>query len=181
MSKVYLIKPLEKKSISVVYEMFRENADGSISWFNIEDHYRWGQGFIEEDMDANLPYKDSDTAYCKSDCGWGCELEDSVAVFFDFSEDLDQEQQQAIKDAYCEGGAGWLHDGDHEWQFEDDAIIVLAPFQVDLCEEDGTVIEKNIKLQSRPKVSNSWPILPTTPEEEEAFKELEKRQNEKKL
>ena len=33
----YTITPLEKKSIYIVYEMFRENDDGSISWFNVED------------------------------------------------------------------------------------------------------------------------------------------------
>ncbi len=160
MGKVYRIKPLEKKSISAVYEMFRENEDGTVSWFNIEDHYRWGQGFTEADMDVNLPYKDSNTAYCKSDCGWGCELEDSVAVLFDFSEDITEEEQEAIKDAYYEGGAGWLYDGDHRWQFEDDAIIVLAPFQVDLCEEDGTILQENIELKDRPVPSNSaaWPL-----------------------
>ena len=42
MSKVYLIKPLDKKSIEWVVEMFRENDDGSISWFNITETYRWG-------------------------------------------------------------------------------------------------------------------------------------------
>ncbi len=54
MSRVYLIKPLEKKSIVYHVEMFRENPDGTTSWFNIDETYRWGQGFIEEDLDCNL-------------------------------------------------------------------------------------------------------------------------------
>jgi len=54
MSQVYLIKPLHKKSICWRIEMFRENADGSISWFNIDDHYRWGQGFVEGDLECNV-------------------------------------------------------------------------------------------------------------------------------
>ena len=49
----YTITPLEKKSISITYEMYRENDNGTISWFNIEDHYRWGKGFIAEDMECN--------------------------------------------------------------------------------------------------------------------------------
>ena len=156
--RVYRIKPLEKKSISAVYEMYRENDDGSISWFNVEDHYRWGQGFIEADMDVNLPYEDDNIAYCKNDYGWGAELEDGVACFFEFSEDLSEEEQEAIKKAFYEGGAGWLHEGEHDWQFEDDAIIILAPFQVDLCEDDGTVVEENIKLKERPDPSTAWPF-----------------------
>lgn len=165
MSKVYRVVPLEKKSIAAHYEMFRENKDGSISWFNIEDHYRWGQGFIEEDMDCNLPYEGDDTAYCKNDCGWGSELDDQVAVFFEFSDDLSEQEQQEIKNAYYEGGAGWLYDGDHEWQFEDDSIVVTAPFKIDLCEQDGTVIEANIKLKARPEPSTAWPFSQEFPKE----------------
>ena len=167
MSTVYRITPLEKKSISAVYEMFRENADGSTSWFNIEDHYRWGQGFIEADMDINLPYEGDDTAYCKNDCGWGSELEDGIACYFEFSDDITEEEKAAIEKAYYEGGLGWLFDGEHEWQFEDDAIVILAPFRVDLCEDDGTVIEENIKLKTRPNPSTSWPFSEAFPKPED--------------
>jgi hypothetical protein len=158
MSRVYLIKPLEKKSVVYHVEMFRENTNGSISWFNVDETYRWGQGFIEEDMDCNLPYKDSDLAYCDPNAGWGAELDDSCACWFEFSDDLSEEDQEAIKEAYYEGGAGWLYDGDHDWQEEDSAIHVLAPFQVSLVEADGTVVEKDVELEERPRPSNSWPF-----------------------
>jgi hypothetical protein len=158
MTKIYRIRPLEKKSISAVYEMYRDNPDGTTSWFNVEDHYRWGQGFVEEDMDCNLPYENDETAYCKSDSGWGAELEDGIACFFQFSDDITEEEQQKIQDAYYEGGAGWLHEGEHEWQFEDESIVVAAPFQVDLCKDDGTIVEENIKLKSRPTASESEPL-----------------------
>ena len=62
----YRITPLEKKSISITYEMFRENADGTISWFNVDDNYRWGQGFIAEDMDCNLNYDQTNSQHCKA-------------------------------------------------------------------------------------------------------------------
>jgi len=164
MSKVYLIKPLEKKSVAYHVEMYRHNKDGSISWFNIDETFRWGQGFIEEDMDCNLPYEDSDLAYCDPNAGWGAELDDSCACWFEYSDDIPEEEKEAIESAYHEGGAGWLFDGEHEWQEEDTAIHVLAPFQVSLCEDDGTVIEENVKLQKRPtsaeiKVSmTQWPF-----------------------
>jgi hypothetical protein len=145
--KVYRITPKEKKSIYYAAEMFRDNPDGTISWFNVEDHYRWGQGFIGEDMDCNLPHKDSDSAYCDPNAGWGAELDDQIAVNFEFSEDITEQEQEEIKEAYYNGGVGWLADGDHEWEFEDDSIVVLAPFKVDLCEEDGTVINDDIELR----------------------------------
>lgn len=148
MNKVYRITPLEKKSIYYKAEMYRNNEDNTTSWFNVEDHYRWGQGFIIDEMDCNLPYEGDDQAYCDPNAGWGSELEDQVACWFEFSDDLSEEEQEAIKQEYYNNGAGWLHDGDHEWQFEDDYIIVLGPFKVDLCLEDGTVLEENIKLKS---------------------------------
>jgi hypothetical protein len=167
MSRVYLIKPLEKKSVVYHVEMFRENADGSISWFNIDDTYRWGQGFIEEDMDCNLPYKDDKIAYTRNDAGWGAELDDSCACNFEFSDDITEEEQEEIKEAYYEGGAAWLFDGEHDWQEEDTSIEIYAPFQISLCEEDGTVIEENIELKPRPDPRTSWPWSVDNPKPED--------------
>jgi hypothetical protein len=160
MDKVYCIKPLEKKSISWRVEMYRENEDGSISWFNMEELYRWGQGFVEADMDSNLPYKDSTLAYCKTNVGWGCEFEDSINIDWEFSDDISELDQQEIKELYYEGGAGWLFDGEHDWQTEDDYVIVLSPFQIDLCDDDGTIIEENIELKERPPLDKNaaWPF-----------------------
>ena len=112
--RVYRITPLEKKSISVAYEMYRENDDNSISWFNITDHYRWGQGFIDEDMDINLPYKDSKTAVCNPTAGWGAELDDQVACWFEFSDDITEEEQEEMEQWLEENsifdleGEGWI-------------------------------------------------------------------------
>lgn len=163
--RVYRIKPLHKKSVVYHVEMYRENADGTISWFNVDETYRFGQGFIEEDMDCNLPYEGDTIAYAKDNVGWGAELDDSCACWFEFSDDLSEEEQEAIKEAYYEGNATWLFDGDHDWQEEDSAIHVIAPYQIDLCEEDGTVIEENVKLKPRPEPSTAWPF--TLPKDSE--------------
>lgn len=176
MSKVYRIKPLEKKSISWEVEMYRENADGTISWFNVSDHYRWGQGFIDEELDCNLPLEGDEKAYAKIDVGFGADLEDQVACWFEFSEDISEEEQEEIKRCYLEGdgdeewersGAAWLFDAEHDWQCEDDYVIILGPYQVDLCEDDGTILEENIKLKTREQLAeevkqwqakNKWPF-----------------------
>lgn len=149
----YRITPLEKKSISITYEMFRENADGSISWFNVEDHYRWGVGFLAEDMDCNLSAADDSAQYCKPDDGEyeGCEFDDQVACWFEFSDDITEEEREEIKKSYLEGnedgicGAGWLFDAEHEWQEEDSYVVVAAPYKVELCEASGEVI-REVKL-----------------------------------
>jgi hypothetical protein len=160
MANVYCIKPLEKKSISWRVEMYRENEDGSISWFNIEELYRWGQGFIEEDLDCNLPWKGDNSAYCKTDAGWGCEFEDSINIDWEFSDDIPALEQQEIKELYYEGGASWLFDGEHDWQIEDDYVIVLAPFSVDYASDNGDIITENVELKERPPLdpNAAWPF-----------------------
>ena len=70
---------------------------------------------------------------------------------------ISQEEQEHIRKCYLEGdpddddgrgGAAWVFEGNHQWQIEDDFLIIDAPFQVDLCSEDGDVIEENIKLKT---------------------------------
>ena len=159
MSKIYLVKPLEKKSIVYHVEMFRDNPDGSTSWFNIDETYRWGQGFIEADMDCNLPWKGDKVAYAKTDVGWGCEFDDSIGIEWQFSDDISELEQQELKELYYEGGAAWLYDGEHTWQEEDSAVHVIAPYQISLCDEiTGEVFEEQVTLKSRPAASASWPF-----------------------
>ena len=168
MSQVYVIKPLEKKSIVYHVEMFRENPNGNISWFNIDETYRWGQGFVEGDLDCNLPWERDPVAYARTDCGWGCEFDDSVSVEWEFSDDISELEQQELKELYYEGGAGWLYDGEHDWQEEDCAVHIIAPYQVDLCDEiTGDVIEENVKLKPRPNPKTSWPWSIDNPKPEE--------------
>jgi hypothetical protein len=157
----YTITPLEKKSIAITYEMFRENDDGSISWFNIEEHYRWGKGFIAEDMEVNLEADQTRIQYCKVDEGEydGCDLEDPIACYFEFSDDLSDEEKAFIEKCYYDGdpnddnvpdigGAAWLYDGTHNWQEEDCYIEVMAPYKVDFCTQDGIII-REVKVRSR--------------------------------
>jgi hypothetical protein len=42
-------------------------------------------------------------------------------------------------------------------------LTIDAPYQVSLVEDDGTVIEENVKLRSRPNPSTSWPFSPAFP------------------
>ena len=176
MSKVYLIKPLHKKSIVWCVEMYRENADGTTSWFNMSETYRWGQGFIEEDMSCNLPYEGDTTVYAKTDCGWGAELDDSCAIAWEFSDDINEDEQELIKNCYYEGdpddenipdvgGAAWLFDGTHSWQCEDDYLEIIGPYQISLCEDDGTVVEENVILKPRPDPNTSWPFSAEFPKD----------------
>jgi hypothetical protein len=141
----YRITPLEKKSIEVFFELYRQHPEtGEVQWCNIQETYRWGRAFIAEDMDCNLPSKGSTTAYGKMEDGEyeGCEFDDSISVNFEFSDDITETEQDAIKEEYYNSGAGWIYDGDHEWEIEDDYVAVYGPYKVELCDENGEVIKE---------------------------------------
>lgn len=129
--ELYKITPLEKKSIINKIELYRNNDDGTISWFNIEDHYRWGFGFIEgEEL---LPLKEND-AYCDPRVGDGPDLVDQVACFFEFSDDITLEERKEIENHFFNEGNSWIYDGNHEWEIEDDSIVILPPYSIDKVE-----------------------------------------------
>jgi len=151
----YTITPLEKKSIEMHYELFRNNEDGSISTLDVTETWRFGRGFIEEEMECNLDFADSKKFYAKPDEGEqeGCEFDDSIQVLFEFSDDVSIEDQEAFKQCYYRGdeegrgGVGYIHEGDHNWEIEDEAIWIYPPVKVEFCEEDGTVI-RDVKLRT---------------------------------
>jgi hypothetical protein len=170
MPNVFRIKPLHKKSVYATYELYRNNPDDTVSWFTVEELWRWGEGYIEEEMECNLPYRDSTTAICQSQAhGVGSEFDDSINVDFDFSDDLTEEEKEHIQDCYLNGdpndeyergGAAWIYDGDHGWEIEDEYVTIMAPFTVDLCDSDGNIIKENIELQERSPLDKNaaWPF-----------------------
>ena len=140
---VYKFTPLEKKSIYISAEMYRRKDDNTVSWFNVEDHYRWGFGYISGKInDDLLPSKGASEVRCDSidAAGFGVELNDQVGVNFEFSDDISKSEQKKIEAAYEEGGMKWIIEGDHNWEIEGDAIVVLAPFKIDLYKDDETLI-----------------------------------------
>lgn len=141
----YRITPLEKKSIEVFFELYRDDPEtGMPQWVNIRETYRWGQAFISEDMECNLPTENDTQAYCRMEAGENesCEFDDSIAVSFEFDESINESEQEDIKKEYYDGGAGWVYDGVHEWGIEDDYVIVYGPFKIELCDEDGNIIKE---------------------------------------
>jgi hypothetical protein len=94
--------------------------------------------------------------------GWGTELDDLCAVDFEFDDSFDEAEKQQIENAWEEGGAGWLFDGEHDWLVDYDSITILGPFIVDIVDEDeyNSVIESDIELENRPpfKATEAWPF-----------------------
>lgn len=172
MNKFYKITPLEKKSVEYFVDVYERLPDGSIRGFDVTETWRWGQGWREEDHPV---MEGEDTVFCNPQDGWGCELDDLCAVYVNFSDGFTEEEKAEIEailrgeqgDEDGRWGTAWIYDGDHNWEVEDDHVAVIGPVKVDLCDENGDVIEENTKLEPRPDPRTSWPWSVSNPKSEE--------------
>lgn len=159
MKQIYRIRPTDKKSVEVLYDVY-SNKNGEIRSWSVTELYRWGQGFVEDK--SELPFSDDKYHIVDGSLGWGTELDDLCAVDFEFDDSFDEAEKQQIEDAWEEGGAGWLYDGEHDWLVDYDGITILGPFTVDIVDEDeyNSVIETDIELTPRPpfEATSSWPF-----------------------
>lgn len=158
----YTITPLEKKSAYAEYEMYRENPNGSISTLKVEECWRFGRGFIEDDSYQNLRPSDQ-IQYCHMDEAGeneSCEFSDLILANFYFSDDVHQKDRDSFKSGYYDEsnefcGTRYIYEGDHEWQIEDKEVIICPPLKVELCDENGSCIRK-VKLRSKAQIQNLW-------------------------
>lgn len=157
---LYRIKPTDKKSIEAFYDVYKELPDGSIVGWSVKELYRWGQGFVETEDD--LPYLESKYTIVDPTIGDGCELDDLCAVDFEFDDSFTDEEKTEIEQLWEDGGAGWLYDGDHDWQVEEDSITIYGPFEVDKITyiDYNIVSEERIELKPRPPLNpnSAWPF-----------------------
>lgn len=152
----YRITPFNTNAISMIYELFRSNPDESISTLRITEIWGFGRGFIDESMESNLDYADSNMFYAKPDEGEneGCEFEGLDAAYFEFSDDVPEEERERFKQCYFtgdgdgRGGVGYIHEGDHEWEIDYQDIEIAAPVKIDLCDENGHLI-REVELRSK--------------------------------
>ena len=159
MNILYRIKPADKKSVEAYYDVYSKDEQGNIRGWSVTELYRWGQGFVENEDE--LPFKNDRYHSVDPTIGWGCELEDLCAVDFEFDDSFTEEEKTEIEQLWEDGGAGWLYDGDHIWEVEEDTITILGPFVVDKIDEDVyNVSIETIELKPRPPfvATSAWPF-----------------------
>ena len=159
MAILYRIKPSDKKSVEAYYDVFSKDEQGNVRGWSVTELYRWGQGFVEDE--SELPFSDDRYHCVDPTIGWGCELEDLCAVDFEFDDSFTEEEKEEIEQLWADGGAGWLYDGEHNWEVEEDTITILGPFTVDKINED--VYNESIdtvELKPRPPfvATTAWPF-----------------------
>jgi hypothetical protein len=158
MERLYRITPLEKKSVEYFVDVFERLPDDTIRGFDVTEIWRWGLGFREMDDEVWRFETDTDSGvHCKPEVGWGCELDDLCAVYVNFSEGFTEEEKSEIEallrweredeDGRC--GTGWIYDGDHNWEVEDEHVRITGPVRIDIVDANGygdsAVLEANVQ------------------------------------
>ena len=159
MAILYRIKPSDKKSVEAYYDVYSKDEQGNIRGWSVTELYRWGQGFVEDE--SELPFSDDRYHSVDPTIGWGCEIEDLCAVDFEFDDSFTEEEKEEIEQLWADGGAGWLYDGEHNWEVEEDTITILGPFVVDKIDEDVyNVSIETVELKPRPPfvATTAWPF-----------------------
>jgi len=165
---LYRIKPVDKKSIEIFYDVYKETEDGQVVGWSVTELYRWGQGFVESEED--LPYADSKSVFVDPSIGDGCELDDCISIDFVFDNEISQEVREHIETCWCDGdpndedgrsNAAWLFDVS-DWQIEDESVTIYGPFEVDKLTyiDYNLVSEERIELKPRPasNPNSAWPF-----------------------
>jgi hypothetical protein len=153
--KLYRISPLEKKSVEYFVDAYEKLPDGTFRGFEVSEVYRWGVGFRDE----NDPVYESeiDRVICNPEIGWGCELQDLTGVYVTFSDGFTEEERAEIEailrydkeDEEGRSGTGWIYDGDHNWEVEENTVYILGPVKIDLVDAhgygDSAIIQENVE------------------------------------
>lgn len=141
MTNFYMITPLEKKSIKLIADMYRE-VDGEQQGFQIHDTYRWGRGFLADD---ELPARGEDQIMCSAEMDLDYDLDDRVALWIDAEDDDTAALQEEILQAYRDGGVQWLYENEDDWQIESLDLEITGPYRIDLVDDQGNILQENVQ------------------------------------
>lgn len=165
---LYRIRPVDKKSIEICYDVYKERPHGTIVGWSVTELYRWGQGFVESEDE--LPYLESKHISVDPTIGDGCELDDNISIDFVYDDEITQEERDLIEECWCDGdpddedgrcNAAWLYDVS-DWSVEHESVTIYGPFEVDKITyvDYNIVSEERIELKPRPPLdpNSAWPF-----------------------
>jgi len=154
---VYRITPLEKKNITVSYDVYEELPDHQIRTWKVEETYRWGCGYRSLEDAVSEWETNNNGVYCEFDLG--SDVEDLIAVYFEFDDGFTDEEKSEIEQNWDNGGPSWLFDGEHNWQVESTEFLICGPVKIDLVDEwSNEVIEENVQPKPFKPSNTAWPF-----------------------
>lgn len=132
MTCTYKVSTLDKKSICQE-EIFQKIVGNEVFEVRMEQWWRWGYVVLSEvakdEIDADNPNGLLVTDYSIEDQ----DLNDGVALWFTYSENMTEEDKQQFESAWEEDGYGGIEElGFNPWDVE---MTFVGPLEVELLEE----------------------------------------------
>ena len=144
MANLYRVQPTENNAIEVYYDVYLTNPQDEVRKWSVTETYEWGHAFRNLTDPITLWETDNLNIHCKPTAGFGADLNGVVDTYFKFGDNFTETEKNEIKSAWANGGAGWLHNSDHNWVIEESSVRMQA-VKVDLVDESCAIIEENIR------------------------------------
>lgn len=149
--EVYLVRPIQKKSISQIFNVM-ESSGKSERRFKVEEQYRQGAGYLR--ADEEIPVAEQAEVRCAINTDYlETKLEDCDGFKFEFDECWSPAEIAKIRQGWSGEGdgdafsEGWALEGGHEFNFEieDAYVLISGEFEVDIVnEKSGAVVAKKV-------------------------------------
>lgn len=151
MSCVYKISTEDKKSI-IHTEIFHKTIDGEHYEVRMEQTWRWGYAVVSDVEKDSIDLENPDGLLVSDYCIEDQDLEDGVALWFYYSDNVTDEMKEEFETTWDEDGYEGVENKD--WSLWDTELVFIGPLNVELVEEveDDDDAEENVVSKG------TWPF-----------------------
>lgn len=149
--EVYQVRPVQKKSISQIFNVTESSGD-NVRRFKVEEQYRQGAGYLTPDED--IPVAGQAEVRCAINTDYlETKLEDCCGYTFEFDGFWSADEKTEIRQGWSGEGdsdafsEGWALEGSHGFNFdiEDAYLLIFGGFVIDIVNErNGAVVASNV-------------------------------------
>lgn len=150
MNNLFVITPVYKNSVEVVYDLYIKSEKGAILEWSVTEFWENGIGVRCESNPVLIT--ESGGVVCDIDHTWNPNLVNKTKTLFDFPEcdKFDEETINRIEELWEMKGERdieeFIQDHKLDWHLERDYVYIDGPYQIDLVTEDGFILKENIPL-----------------------------------
>lgn|SRR5574343_552998 len=150
MNSLFVITPVHKDSIEVVYDLYIKTANGTVLEWSVTEFWEYGIGVRCESNPVLI--NEADGVVCDIDHTWDPHLVNKSKTLFDFPEcdEFNDEVKQGIQLIWSlkndQDVCDFIKAHKLDWHLERDYVYINGPYQIDQVTEDGFILKENIPL-----------------------------------
>lgn len=148
MNSLFVITPVYKNSVEVVYDLYMKSANGAVLEWSVTEFWESGIGIRCETNPVLL--NEAGGVVCDLDYSWDPQLKNKTKTLFDFSEGFTDLDKELIKSLWNSKGdlraCDFIQNFKLDWHLERDYVYIDGPYQIDMITEDGFILKENIPL-----------------------------------